>query len=59
MPLLPLSIDGERLQPRQAIASIGQHTREVLESLGYTSQQIDGISPHGSSGGPARAVEAH
>ncbi|RQR51608.1 CoA transferase [Burkholderia sp. Bp9140] len=41
MPLLPLSIDGVRLQPRLPIASIGQHTLEVLRSLGYTLDQID------------------
>lgn len=40
MPLLPLSIGGARLQPRLPIASVGQHTYEVLGSLGYTSQQV-------------------
>ncbi|WP_321811902.1 MULTISPECIES: CaiB/BaiF CoA-transferase family protein [unclassified Burkholderia] len=40
MPLLPLSMDGARLQPRLPIASIGQHTEEVLGSLGYTPDEI-------------------
>lgn len=57
MPLLPLSIDGTRLQPRLPIASIGQHTREVLESLGYTLQQIGELG-RGSSNAPDRVVEA-
>ncbi|TCK84140.1 CaiB/BaiF CoA-transferase family protein [Paraburkholderia sp. BL9I2N2] len=58
MPLLPLSIGGARLQPRLPIASIGQHTREVLESLGYTSQQISDISRIGPLKTPDNAVDA-
>ncbi|WEK28614.1 MAG: CaiB/BaiF CoA-transferase family protein [Candidatus Pseudomonas phytovorans] len=40
MPLLPLSLDGQRLQPRRAIARIGQHTRQVMRELGYSDAHI-------------------
>ena len=36
MPLLPLSFNAERLQPRRSIPSIGEHTREVMRNLGYS-----------------------
>jgi crotonobetainyl-CoA:carnitine CoA-transferase CaiB-like acyl-CoA transferase len=41
MPLLPISMDGVRLQPRRAIPKIGEHTAEVLESLGYARADIE------------------
>jgi crotonobetainyl-CoA:carnitine CoA-transferase CaiB-like acyl-CoA transferase len=44
MPLLPLAFDGARLQPRRAIASIGEHTQEVMRSLGYSQPQIDELT---------------
>ncbi|SIS08844.1 CaiB/BaiF CoA transferase family protein [Pseudomonas putida] len=40
MPLLPLSLDGQRLQPRRAIARIGEHTRQVMRELGYSDVHI-------------------
>lgn len=40
MPLLPLSLDGKRLQPRRAIARIGEHTRQVMRELGYSDAHI-------------------
>ncbi|MNH05708.1 Formyl-coenzyme A transferase [compost metagenome] len=40
MPLLPLSLDGQRLQPRRAIARIGEHTRQVMRDLGYSDAHI-------------------
>ncbi|MBK5002594.1 CoA transferase [Pseudomonas sp. S31] len=40
MPLLPLSLDGQRLQPRQPIARIGEHTRKVMRELGYSDEHI-------------------
>jgi crotonobetainyl-CoA:carnitine CoA-transferase CaiB-like acyl-CoA transferase len=44
MPLLPISIDGKRLQPRHPLAGIGEHTYEVMRKLGYSDTQIDVIS---------------
>jgi crotonobetainyl-CoA:carnitine CoA-transferase CaiB-like acyl-CoA transferase len=40
MPLLPISLDGARLNPRMPIANTGEHTSEILRSLGYTDEQI-------------------
>ncbi len=40
MPLLPLSLDGQRLQPRRPIARIGEHTRKVMRELGYSDEYI-------------------
>lgn len=44
MPLLPISMDGKRLQPRRPIANIGEHTHEVMREFGYSDAQIDGFS---------------
>nr|WP_198981473.1 CaiB/BaiF CoA-transferase family protein [Herbaspirillum sp. ASV7] len=44
MPLLPISMDGERLQPRRPIAGIGEHTQEVMRELGYSDAQIAAFS---------------
>jgi crotonobetainyl-CoA:carnitine CoA-transferase CaiB-like acyl-CoA transferase len=41
MPLLPLSLDGDRLQPRRSIPRIGEHTRQVMLGLGYSEAQIE------------------
>ncbi|MDQ0126820.1 crotonobetainyl-CoA:carnitine CoA-transferase CaiB-like acyl-CoA transferase [Pseudomonas lini] len=40
MPLLPLSLDGERLQPRHSLSRVGEHTNKVMRGLGYSDEQI-------------------
>ncbi|WP_409261635.1 CaiB/BaiF CoA transferase family protein [Pseudomonas putida] len=40
MPLLPLSLDGQRLQPRRPIPRIGEHTYKVMRELGYSDEHI-------------------
>ncbi|MDH4559161.1 CoA transferase [Pseudomonas sp. BN417] len=47
MPLLPLSLDGERLQPRRSIPRIGEHTRQVMLGLGYSDGQIEELRAAG------------
>ncbi|TFE37960.1 CoA transferase [Paraburkholderia dipogonis] len=59
IPLLPLSFDGARLQPRSPIAFVGEHNRDVFGSLGYTSQQIERLVGTGSIRTPNGAAEAN
>lgn len=47
MPLLPVSLDGQRLGPRRSIPRIGENTREILRSLGYGDAQIDDLQQAG------------
>jgi crotonobetainyl-CoA:carnitine CoA-transferase CaiB-like acyl-CoA transferase len=39
-PLLPVSMDGQRLQNRRDPPHIGQHTRDVLNEIGFSSTDI-------------------
>jgi crotonobetainyl-CoA:carnitine CoA-transferase CaiB-like acyl-CoA transferase len=41
--LFPITMDGARLPVRMDPPKMGEHTREVLESLGYTDGQIDDL----------------
>ena len=41
LPALPLEFTDQRFGLRHNIASAGQHTKEVLGSLGYSEQNID------------------
>ncbi|MGF6598786.1 crotonobetainyl-CoA:carnitine CoA-transferase CaiB-like acyl-CoA transferase [Paraburkholderia sp. GAS448] len=54
MPLLPISMDGERLQPRRPIAKIGEHTSEVLRGIGYGDAEIAALL--GSGDAPQKAA---
>jgi crotonobetainyl-CoA:carnitine CoA-transferase CaiB-like acyl-CoA transferase len=40
VPLLPFSLDGKRLQPRQPIARVGEHSHKIMQGLGYSDEQI-------------------
>ena len=44
LPALPIEFDGERLGITRDIPHIGEHTTEVLMSLGYTESQIEAIN---------------
>ena len=46
-PLLPLTLDGKRLGLRLDPPRLGEHGRELLESLAYTSQEIDALVADG------------
>lgn len=47
MPLLPLAIEGVRLQPRRAIPSIGEDTLSVFKSLGFSIDEITRMAHDG------------
>jgi crotonobetainyl-CoA:carnitine CoA-transferase CaiB-like acyl-CoA transferase len=40
VPLLPITMDGKRLQPQRPIPNVGEHTQDVLKKLGYNDDQI-------------------
>lgn len=44
MPLLPIALNGQRLQPRRPIPAIGEHTAEVLSALGYSEAEVSALS---------------
>ncbi len=50
LPALPLSMDGERLGVRIGLPSSGQHTKEVLQSLGLSDQEIADLAQKGTVG---------
>lgn len=47
MPLLPVSLDGQRLQPRRSIPRIGEHTAQVMRGLGYSDEKIAELAAAG------------
>jgi len=47
MPLLPFSLDGERLAPRRPIARIGEDTLAVMRGLGYADSEIERLREAG------------
>jgi len=40
VPLLPVTLDGVRLQPRMALAGIGEHTAQVLAAAGCGAADV-------------------
>lgn len=47
---LPLTFDGRRPRPRTAPPTLGQHTREVLESLGCPADQVERVLARAQEG---------
>jgi len=43
VPILPIEMDGRRLGVRLDLPKVGEHTREVLLSIGYAAEEIDGL----------------
>lgn len=43
----PLNLDGARPGPRRPPPRLGEHTRQVLEEVGYSGDQIDELGRHG------------
>jgi len=41
--LFPIALDGRRLGVRLDPPSMGEHTREVLASVGYARDEIDAL----------------
>ena len=50
VPLLPLSLDGERLGLRRDPPRLGQHSRELLRGLGYEDAVIEALVAEGVLG---------
>jgi crotonobetainyl-CoA:carnitine CoA-transferase CaiB-like acyl-CoA transferase len=47
LPALPLSFDEERATHASAPPAVGQHTAEILDELGYTSDQVAVLAADG------------
>jgi crotonobetainyl-CoA:carnitine CoA-transferase CaiB-like acyl-CoA transferase len=48
--LLPIALKGERLRVRKASPKIGADTIEILQSAGYTQQEIEELHQAGVIG---------
>ncbi|MDH4392691.1 MAG: CaiB/BaiF CoA-transferase family protein [Aquabacterium sp.] len=53
MPLLPITLDGARLPLRRPPPALGEHSRCLLQQLGYADAAIDALCAAGVVGLPA------
>ncbi len=44
---MPLAVDGDRVTHRSAAPPLGAHTRDVLEELGYSEEEIERLAADG------------
>ena len=51
LPAMPFELDGEKLSLRMNPPKSGEHTREVLEQLGYDDESIDTLIESGAASG--------
>ncbi len=49
--LLPLAIDGQRLGVRLGPPSLGEHSRDLLRTLGYSDAHVTDLYAQGIVGG--------
>jgi crotonobetainyl-CoA:carnitine CoA-transferase CaiB-like acyl-CoA transferase len=50
LPALPLEMDGRRFGIHRDVPRKGQHTREIMEEIGYTADEIDALVEQGAVG---------
>lgn len=48
LPAMPLEMNGERLGLREDLPGIGEHTAEVLKSLGYSDFDVEKLGATGT-----------
>jgi len=49
-PVLPISVDGARLENRRNPPQVGEHSRQVLAEIGYRDEEVDGLAKKGTVG---------
>jgi crotonobetainyl-CoA:carnitine CoA-transferase CaiB-like acyl-CoA transferase len=47
VPIMPIEMDGRRFATRLDLPKIGEHTREMLQDLGYAPQEIERLIASG------------
>ena len=49
VPIMPIEMDGRRFSTRLDLPKVGEHTREILEGLGYSQQDIARLVASGTA----------